>query len=342
MFGGGASVSSFLVRMVIDAARRRGLSERAFRRSLGFSTSVFESSPRVPLGVARQVWMQTPVLVEEPELGVLAAEEGGPGAFGFFSTLAECSATWGEAMERLVFCVSMANRAASLELVHGPSTVSVVLNAPNGVRTGLDLLSTSICLQTRARMGDAGQVLAVRYAFERPHKTSEYERVFGVAVEFGAPRTELVYGQSLYAASVPGARTELGALLESFVRRSAKAWSEIMRPHSAASDKRRTPSSSSFLAEARLALQVCIEQGTVRLSDVASVMGISPRSLQRHLRESQSSLRDLVSQQRTELAVRCQGMRSKAATARLLGYSDRRTLGRAQARWHEYRGKSIA
>lgn len=334
MSSDGASVSSLLVRIVVDAAKRRGLSDRAFRRAMGLSSSVFERSPRVPIAMARKVWTQVPLLIDEPELGVLAAEEAGPSVYGFFNTLAECSATWGIAMERLIFCVLLANRAANLSMTHGASKVAVVLEAPNGVRTGIDLLSTSICLKTRAHMGEAATPLEVRYAFEKPRKTIEYDRVFGVPVQFGAARTELVYDRSLYCMPVPGARTDVGDLLEAFVLRSARTLAGIFLPHSHSSVppiKR----GGSFLNDARLALQVCMEQGAAQLSDVATVMGISSRSLQRHLRESESSLRALVGQQRAELAMCSEALRSKAATARLLGYSDRRALRRAQTRWCE-------
>ena len=223
MPSGGPSVSSVLVRIVVDAARRRGLSERAFRRALGFSASTFETSRRVPIEIARQVWTQVPLLVDEPELGVLAAEEAGPRADGFFTILAECSATWGEAVERLAFIVSLANSAASLGVVHDSSTVTIVLNAPNGVRTGIDVWAASICLLTRARMGDVTP-LAVRYAFEAPRTTGAYGRVFGVPVAFGSSRTELIYDRAIYGTRVPQAHAEIGRLLETFIRRGAEAW----------------------------------------------------------------------------------------------------------------------
>lgn len=333
MLSDGASVSSVLLRIVVEAARRRGLSDRAFRRALGFSASTFETSRRVPIEIARQVWTQVPLLVDEPELGVLAAEEAGPGVYGFFTMLAECSATWGEAVERLAFIVSLANSAASLDVVHDSSTVAIVLNAPNGVRTGIDVWAASICLLTRARMGDDVSPLAVRYAFEGPRTTDAYRRVFGVPVAFGSPRTELIYARGIYDARVPQAHTELGKLLETFIRRGAEAWAGAIGPAASVVTERTMHAGGSFLSKVRLALQVCIEHGATQLSSVAVVMGVSPRSLQRHLREAGSSLRMLMIEQRAALVRTHEAVRTKAATARLLGYSDRRSFRRAQTRW---------
>jgi AraC-like DNA-binding protein len=275
-------------------------------------------------------------MVGEPELGVLAVEEAGEGAYGFFNRLVESSATWGRAMDRMSFCVSLANGVARLNMVHDRSKVMVVLEPGNGVRTGMDLMSTAVCLRTRAHMGEAISPLEVRYACPKPRKTVEYERVFGVPVEFEATRTELVYDRSLYDTPVPRARTEVGDLLEALVLRAANALS-VVTSASRESAPPPTQNSSAFLTEVTLALQVCIEQGTAQLSNVARAMGLSSRSLQRYLRESQCSFRELVGQQRAELAARSAALRSKAATARLLGYSDRRALRRAETRWSDDR-----
>lgn len=332
MFEGGPTVSTFLVRMVIQAGMRRGLTERAFQQTLQIPTSLFERAPRVPIELARKVWHHVPILVDEPELGVLAAEEGGPSAYGFFTVLAESSPTWGVAMQRLVRCVSLANRTTRLSMEYQPSTVTLVFDTPNGVRTGIDLLTASICIRTRAHLGDAARPMEATYAFERPTRTAQYQRIFKVPVEFGAERTSLVFPRRLFHSRVPGARAELGEWLEGFALRSAELLAATSRPPPPSTMPQED--ADKFLLRAKLAVRVCLEQGSTDLGDIAGTLGTSSRSLQRKLQHLNSSLRALIDDQRAKLATNELGAASKTVRARILGYSDRRSLRRAQARWH--------
>src|ERR1041384_4760859 len=270
MFEGGPTVSSFLVRMIIRAGERRGLTERAFQHAVQVPTSRFEKSARVPIELARKVWQHVPILVDEPELGVLAAEEGGPSAYGFFTVLAESSPTWGVAMQRLVRCVTLANQTTRLSLEYQPSTVTIVFDTPNGVRTGIDLLTASICIRTRAHLGDAARPMEVTYAFERPARTVEYQRIFRVPVEFGAERTSLVLPRRLFLARVPGARAELGEWLEGLAQRSAALLTASSRLGQAPSPTWHEAVDGSFLLRAKLAVRVCLEQGSTDLAPRAS------------------------------------------------------------------------
>jgi AraC-like DNA-binding protein len=321
-------VSSLLVRIVVEAAKRRGLSERALRRELGVASNEFERHARVPLAVASKVWEGLPRIVEDPALGIHAVEEMAPTDYGALIALIESSKTWGEGMLRLARRLALVNPAAGLTIEHEPAQARLVLNTADGVRTGVDLLTTAICLRTRAVLGPQATPVSARYAFRAPRDALEYERALGVPVDFEAKRTELTFSRELWDCCVVGNTTERADEFERLLDRASRP--EAPPP---ASEPELALTGSDFVDRVRLAVDVCLENGTSDLASIARALNTSPRTLQRHLKSADLRLRQLVAEQRAQVLT--QTRYSKAIAARLLGYADRRSLRRAQVRWGE-------
>jgi AraC-like DNA-binding protein len=319
------TTSSALIRLLVDAGRRRGLSERTFKAEFGYSLAEFEKLSRVRSELAVRVWHGVSHLTGDPDLGLQAAEEAPVGAFGIFEDLIQSSATFAAGMKRFARYFSMFDGATTLRIEHRGNRVHL-LHFHKGVRAGHDLFVSAVCV--RGRQYSEGQIrpLYVVNAHPRPKLLNEYERVVGAPVYFDGRRTEIVFDRDVFELALPRARPEVADLLESFVQRS------IGNSPLESTARSSLPEAVGFVEEASLAVRFCLEQGRLQLAEVAAVMGTSPRSLQRHLNRKKLTLRALVEAHRARLAI-AYANQSKASMARRLGYSERRSFRRAQASW---------
>lgn len=326
-------VSTTLVRAFVRAARARGVSERALRKATGVAASAFETTGHVPIELARTAWGAASRLSGDPDLGLHAAEEFGRGAFGAVELMIRHSATAGLALARFVRFLSIVNGAGAGRLEVRGRTVHVVHQTLDGARASTDLMIAMIASGARGWNGSALAPLWIAKVHEKPADTSEYERLLGAPVRFGARETEIVFDREILDVPANSGDPALGDLLERLLLRSPHA--ALLAERRAADRSTRSPlppTSMGVSAEARLAVRICVEQGDARVDHVAHVMGLSARSLQRHLRREGLTLRRLVDEVRMSLVEAHLGHVSKASAAAAVGYSERRALTRAQRR----------
>ena len=150
-----------------------------------------------------------------------------------------------------------------------------------------------------------------------PDDCGPYRRFFGAPVRFDAEQSALVYPVSYLAASVRGADAELRAELE---KRVQAYWAVSM---------------PDFSSQVMRALRTRCMLGSPSLSSVARLMSLTPRTLNRRLREEGTTFRDVLSEARFELARQLLEGTSMDVTAigAAFGYADTSVLTRAFHRW---------
>jgi AraC-like DNA-binding protein len=165
-------------------------------------------------------------------------------------------------------------------------------------------------------LGDAvAKLSAARLAFPRPPRAKAFDDFFGIPVEFGADGYEIVFARELLEAPLLTASPELAAVLA--VRGPA--------------------ASEPFIDKVRAAIDEALtdEAPAIGINDVAKRVGMTPRSLQRKLRETNASFSTLLDDARRDLAKQLlsrEGM-LVCAIAYRLGFGSVAAFFRAFRRW---------
>jgi AraC-like DNA-binding protein len=118
--------------------------------------------------------------------------------------------------------------------------------------------------------------VSVRFSYPAPPHRAEYERVFGEAIYFDQPVTEIVFERELLDVTSPHGDMDMHAALESVAERRLQ----------------RLTRSASHAMKVRTYL---LEQSPKRASmnKVARALGLSSRSLRRQLRTEGTSYREI-------------------------------------------------
>jgi AraC-like DNA-binding protein len=159
----------------------------------------------------------------------------------------------------------------------------------------------------------------VTVAHRRPPDVGEHERIFGCPVRFGAEHNRLILDRIAWETPTRGAHPGvLGVLSEH---------ADLLLS--------RLPRGPELVERTRRAIGGRLRGGDPSIKSVAREIGMSERSLQRHLRElgfSFNSLADEVRQATARLYLAQPDM-ALAEISYLLGFADQSAFSRAFKRW---------
>ncbi len=161
--------------------------------------------------------------------------------------------------------------------------------------------------------GGGAAAMDVRFVHRPLGAVDELEAHFGCAVAFGADGNAIAFSRALADAPLALPRDLLRTVLE----------------HDAARAHAKLPSRSSTVDRARAAAR-----DLPSLGDLAKRLALSPRSLQRKLRDEGASYFEIVDAVRREIVVRltAQGLSDKRIALEV-GFRDAGALARARVRW---------
>lgn len=159
----------------------------------------------------------------------------------------------------------------------------------------------------------------VRFQHPAPADTSEHERIFRCPVLFGQADNALVFPKRLLAVPLGQADAQVRLMLDAYADRLL---GELRQGHS-------------VLDRARLELARQLPEQGPDLEAIASALALSPRTLQRRLREGGLSFSQLVDETRQQLALHYlrDPALGLAEIAFLVGFSEPGSLARAFRRW---------
>jgi AraC-like DNA-binding protein len=171
----------------------------------------------------------------------------------------------------------------------------------------------------RLLTGDFLPLARASLARARPRNTEPYRRYFGVAVRFDAPENLLVYPLASVKKALPTRNDRLLGLLSQQADRMLAAM----------------PRLPTLLERVRTTIRSQLEQGAAVLSATAHELGMSERSLRRHLKNGGGSYRSLCEAVRREraLVLLRSGEHSVTEVAQLVGFTDPTAFARAVRRW---------
>jgi len=170
------------------------------------------------------------------------------------------------------------------------------------------------------RHGTGQHLIPLRVEFARPDPTSDMHRAyFGCPVRYHAPRDRLILKSADLDRPFPGHNPEL---LEIITPALAAALGELQ-------------AQSSISEQVKVVLKRSLASGRPELSDIASELGMSERTLQRRITEDGKSFRELLVNARQELGRQLLSDPSADIdeVACLLGYQDASSFYRAFREW---------
>lgn len=281
---------------------------------------------RVPLTTVARMWNELPELLDDPDLplGLLGhtAEADPPLPVLLFLA----SPTLGDGIRRMVLYERLGYDVAPepvTELVVDGDRAHVVLHHERSAvdpPTGAVLQTLgALCLMARASTRTDVVPLEVRLRHPLPRDLGPYQALFRCPLVFGADRDRLTLAAADLALPHPGASPTLLAITD---RHADQALAAL-------------PAGDDPVAAIRQAIRARLPDGTVVLADVAGVLGVSPRTLQRRLADEGTSLRRLVDEERRTLALRhiADARTSLVDLAFFLGFADQTSFTRAFSRW---------
>ncbi len=270
-----------------------------------------------------RMWNEAAHLCQDEAFGILLSEQlpvDGLGAIGF---AVRSSATVGEAFRRVVRYLRVFACGPTLELAEvGDLAILRHLppsSGPPPSRHAIEFLTAPFVVLARHGVDKSVTPKITRFRHVAPGDLSTHLRIFGEALRFGQPQDEISFERSLL--SQPQEHAE-------------PALSEVLDQHLTA-QMRAVVEETNFLGRIQEALTKELAQGEPTLLSTASRLRMSPRTLQRRLREDGTSLTAEIARVRTNLAVQylTESTQAIGEVAYALGFSEVSTFHRAFKRW---------
>jgi AraC-like DNA-binding protein len=221
--------------------------------------------------------------------GLLVGESFELGDLGAIGHLMRHSATAGDALRALLLHLYLHDRGAVPILINMDASFvllgySIYRHGTPGTAHLYDVAIAIGCTLLKVICGASWRAAHVQFSHGRPKNARPYRRVFGPNVRFDAEVSGIAFAGSWLDRAIPGADPALREKFMSAIRQA------------------RASSTMDFADIVRGALHQMVLSGTSSAESVALLFGIHERTLRKRLAAAGTSLQELVTQTRFELA----------------------------------------
>jgi AraC-like DNA-binding protein len=257
-----------------------------------------------------------------PHFGLLLGTRVGLRSLGMVGRIAANADTVGQALKDLTGPLYLAQDSGgtpTLAVRGALATLTFELRVGDASDAAVlaDLICAGMCGVLRDLCGPDWSPAGVRLARRRPAQTRPYVDVFRAPLTFNAPRCSVTFAAQWLARRIEGADALVRRV---FVERARAEFAPALAP---------------LLTDVRVAIRRAIAEQRCSRRDVAALLGIHERTLNRRLRAAATTLQALVEEVR--YATACDLLRSTAGSmaqvAAAVGYRDATTFARAFRRW---------
>jgi AraC-like DNA-binding protein len=311
-------------RAMIAACERLGLDTEAMLRAVGIDRRTLEDpDARLEAGKVSALWTKAYELSGDPVLSLHAAEACPIGAYKVIDLMGANAATVGEAFRYPSRYFWLVNTAIRLPIDESGDPVTFDVedaSGPAGVpRAYAEYCFAAFLLHVRGTTGVDFPLRRVTFVHRTPPDLREHERIFGCPVQFEAAHNRMSIDRAWW--DTPTTRAQPGAL-------------QLLAEH-ADLLREKLPRGPDLVERTRRAIGGRLRGGDSSLESVARELGLSARSLQRHLQELGFSYHELADEVRAATARLYleQPDIAIAEIAYLLGFADQSTFNRAFKRW---------
>jgi AraC-like DNA-binding protein len=309
-----------------EAARAQGVAPEALCRAAGLDPAALEDAEKeMPFTRLLELAECGARLTGDDAFGLHVGERTDAKTYGLLGYVTINRRTFGEAMGAMIryqrirtkaveFGLDVDGREAHLAYHYRAADV-----APRGRRQESEEMLSTMMRVGRGLTGVDWAPVEVHFEHEEPSDISEHARIFRAPVRFGRRLTKLVFDASILGLPLVGADPALGSLLE----RQAEELLAGARRY------------GDFAEAVRQLIKEGLPGGEARVDLVCRRLGVSPRTLQRKLREEGTSFQEQLEE--TQLALAEFYLRKREVAicevSYLTGFSQPSAFHRAFRRW---------
>ncbi len=320
-----ATVSVYIIRIMLRAGMLAGVNADIARQAIHLEQTFLDNpDARIPIGSEELLWQFLADRSGDDYFGLHAALNLEPGEFDVMDFAIRTSTTLRQAFENAQRYNRLLHDVAEFELADDGKTGCLshyFRDDPKGA-----------CIQaadfTLASAYAIGKVITeqpwvpVRVCFQhdQPADLSAYKTVFPCELAFNCTRNRLEFDSIILDYPVVDCDPALNAVL---TRHADQLLIKL-------------PECQHLIEQVRTQVAACLRHGEPSIEHVANGLHMTPRTLQRRLKESNTSYKQLLDTMRKALAERYlrESNFGVSEVAYLLGYSEPSAFHRAFRRWY--------
>ena len=312
------------VNKIVSFATTYGVDPASLYRAVSLDPVILKDPDhRIPFAQLVALYEAAARLSGDDAFGLHLGETVDPRVFDVLGYVVINSPTIGEALARVARYHSIWQDGAvlDLEILKGKAKITYryLDRSITECRQDNEMTLAAVISLGRLVTDSQWKALEVHFAHPAPHDSSEYSRVFKAPVKFDQDACRLIFDASSLSLRIDKADPGLSIVLD----RHAE---QLLAAH---------PPTYSIVDYVRLSIKGELKGGDPSLERIAAKLRLSGRTLQRRLRERNSSHNELLDEVRKEHAVRYLGEQHMAVceVAYLLGFSESSAFHRAFKRW---------
>ncbi|OFW09060.1 MAG: hypothetical protein A3H96_13470 [Acidobacteria bacterium RIFCSPLOWO2_02_FULL_67_36] len=309
---------------MIDACARLGLdTEQILRAARLDPVTLQDPDARIPIEQVDAVWQKAYELSKDPNLALHAIEVLPFGAYRVIDFLASSAPTIGAALAKVSDYFPIIHEVVRLPYAVGDRHVTFAAEAPSRpstiTRPYAEYVLAAVFLRTRIATNQRFPLMRVEFSHPRPADISEHERIFECPVRFGAETCQMVIARDVWDTPCTGSDLALFSVLDTHARMLLD----------------QLPSPADIVGRVREAIEAELRGGNPKLESIARRLAMSPRTLQRRLRDQGVLFNDVLEEMRFRAAKSYLAPGDIAGTevAYLLGFAEQSSFNRAFKRW---------
>ena len=323
-----SSVSVAYLQGLLDYLTRHGVDSAELLERVQLSPQILaQRDQRIAASTYLELLGHGVRLTGDEQLGLHLGEAVRPGYYGVLGYLIMSCATLADALHRQARYAALVGNLGQVDLADEPPRAGLEPQVAHSWQPLLPQQKRQLSEETLAGWVTFGHWISgldippteVRFQHSAPVDTSEYQRIFRCPVLFDQADNALVFPKRLLATPLGQADAQVRLMLDAYADRLL---GEIQQGHC-------------VLDRARLELSRQLPEVGADLQQIAARLALSPRTLQRRLREAGLSFNQLVDATRQQLVLHYlrDPALELAEIAFLVGFSEPGSLARAFRRW---------
>jgi AraC-like DNA-binding protein len=306
---------------IARALEARGCDAAAIFAEAGLDFSVLDDpDARLPVRSPSRLWPLAVAATKDPCFGLEVARHVSPTTFHALGFSLAASASLREAFERVARYYRLVSDAAAVHFEPCPEGYMVSLSVdrtepPAEAIDAIFALAVGLCRTLATR--DFGP-LRVEMRRPPPPDPTPFHRFFRAPITFGAVKDAITLDRATCDRRLPGGNAELARANDQIAASALQRWDR-----------------SHFADGVRALLVERLPNGVPSQDEVAKLLGMSTRALQRRLVLEQATFQQILDGTRRELAMSylSESRHSMTEVAYLLGFSGAAAFTRAFRRW---------
>lgn len=319
------SASTNLLTRVIAAAVTMGARRPILLNAIGIpDIAAHNQLSRFPGETAIRLFEAVEQELGNPALALKIGRDSGPRCFSDIGYATRFLPTLGDVFEANIYMQSLRQNMFRVALIETESRATLRWNlldrSPREMARLIEFSVSTYVRLAREIWGDGVRIKSVALQHKPRFASTEYSRLLGCTVIFGASITEIEFSLAQLHAPSPKADVRLCAEIQKR-QQSPYAWFDAGQRVSA-------------LTYFQIFTE--LNKYPVTLNRVARSFSMSERTLRRKLAEEGQPFRDIVDHARMNLCdlYRIEARRSLGEVAELLGYGELSAFTRAAKRWY--------